>query len=315
MAQINKTGFKYYCKSCDYKTNSKQCFYQHKQTKKHKNRTQNSTQIHTNSTQIHTNSTQIPHKPILKNNPLKCPFCEKTFSRSDSTNRHKNKYCKNTTNIINNTNNTNSHNTTNNITNNNITNNTNNNTIVFNINSVEEAQMIKSILTDEKILEICQSDLWGEPRQSYDMMKKIQQLSIESKKQNPELQNFKKTNARDDLIDVLENNVFKKTHFKEYNREDLYKYADVIWKRCCDIEPCKSHYEKIDIIRDILRDYDYYKSIKNRADISGSAMIFCVIEAINECERDSKLAHYNITTGNGDEDEGDVKEPETPNDS
>ena len=296
MDENNKTGFKYYCKICDYKTNNRSGYYQHTKTKKHIKKSSKS-----NPEVIQRSSKSNPEQ-----NNLQCPNCEYVFKYKQGLWKHtKLNRCKHSNGSVINSHNTNSNNITNNITNN----------IVFNVNSPEEVQMIKSILTDEKILEICQSDSWGVPRQSYDMMKKIQSLSIESKKQNPELCNFKKTNARDDLIDVLENNVFKKTHFKEYNREDLCKYADIIWNRCSDIEPCKSHYEKIDIIRDILRDYDHYKSIKNRADISGSAMIYCVIEAINECERDSKLAHYNITTGNGNEEEEDIKEPETPNDS
>ena len=67
-----------------------------------------STQLHTNSTQTPHNSTQTPHSfsdtelinevIIVKGrdvNKYKCPYCDLVCSRSDSLNRHIEKYCNN----------------------------------------------------------------------------------------------------------------------------------------------------------------------------------------------------------------------------
>ena len=68
------------CELCNYSTNIKCNFIKHKNTKKHKNRLLGD---------IHT----IPHKP-QNSTKIMCEFCNKSFSRIDSLNRHLKSFCK-----------------------------------------------------------------------------------------------------------------------------------------------------------------------------------------------------------------------------
>ena len=230
----------------------------------------------------------------------KCPNCFFVFKHQSSYSRHK-KHSTCSQHITNNTNCHNTNNTTNNNTTNNITNNNNIN-ITFNINSPEEAEFIKSILTRDKILEICTPDSTGLSQQSYDIVKKIQDLSLESKRKHKKLRNFKKTNKRDNFIDVKKDNRIIATYFKNYNREDLLKYAKQILDGCDTIKTDNSYSneEKLDLICDILKNYDHFKNLKEEEQ---SGMSKYILKAIDDCEKHSKIEHYNITTGK----EGDIE--------
>lgn len=272
-------SFKYICEPCKYKTNVRQYFYAHNKTKKHYRKTQ-----------------MQPVKKRERKDDWKCPNCEYEFHHHSSFYRHKNKCEEKVINNIQNQNIKNIKNiktikNINNITN--IDNQTiNNNTIniSLSINSCEEAEKIKSILTTNKILEICKSEREGKSLQSYDMVKRIQNLSIETKKKNKDLQNFQKTNFRNDIIQVLENGIFQTVKFKEYNREDLHKFAKYILERCEEIEPDKSLEEKLELICEVLMDYEYYRELEHE-----NRTIRFIVTAIDECEKLSKLEHYNMT--------------------
>ena len=277
------TTTKYICKPCKYETFVKCNYQKHLNTKKHLSITKNDK-----------NEIKIER---IEDDKWKCPKCAFIFKHSSSFYRHSKKNCCET--IINETinNNTTNNNTTNIKTQNNIeTQNINNNiSITFNINSKEEAEFIKSILTPEKIMEICKPIRMGLPMQSYDIVKNIQKLSLESKKNNLELLNFQKTNVRDNIIDVLENNVFKKIFFRKYNLEDLHKFATAIMDKVANddtIEPDKTYDEKMDLICDILKDYEYYKTLPDE-DRDGTADF--ILNALEECEKESKIEHYNMT--------------------
>lgn len=71
------------CELCNYSTNIKCNFIKHKKTKKHKNRLLGDIE------NIHT----IPHKP-QNSTKIVCEFCNKSFSRIDSLNRHLKSFCK-----------------------------------------------------------------------------------------------------------------------------------------------------------------------------------------------------------------------------
>ena len=65
-----------------------------------------------------------------------------------------------------------------------------------------------------------------------------------------------------------------------------------------DIEPNKSYEEKLDTICEVLRDYDYYKNLEEEH-MTGTVDL--IVNAIDECEKISKLEHYNITNKDGNE--------------
>ena len=265
------TEYKYNCEPCKYKTNVRQYYYAHNKTKKHYRKTQ-----------------MQPLKKKIKDDHWKCPQCKYEFNHRSSYYRHKHNNKCGETNITNIETQNINHIT--NIDNTTINNNTIN--ITFSINSVEEAEKIKSILTHDKIIEICEPERKGKSLQSYDIVKKIQDLSIETKKGNKELQNFQKTNFRNDIIQVLEKGIFKTIKFKEYNREDLHKFAKYLMEKCEDIEPDKSSEEKLDLICEVLKEYDYYRDLDDKY---SNRTIKYIITAIDECEKLSKLHHYNIT--------------------
>ena len=299
----------YECKKCKYLTDVKWNLIRHKQTKKHLSLCKSGCKSGSKT------GSKKRADDNIKERKYRCNKCRRLFSHRQSLYNHKKfnrckKIPKIKKKII--TNNT-TNNITNNTTNNTITNHTttieNQNiiNITFNINSQKEAEAIKAILTREKLIEICKPERRGLPLQSYDIVKKIQSLSIESKKNNKELQNFRKTNFRDDIIDVLENNVFKKRSFKEYNRADLHKFAKHLMDKCQDLEPDKSYEEKLDLICDVLTDYDYYKNLPEEHQHGTTSYI---IQAIDECEKLAKLEFYNITQNIEDDSnsEEDIKE-------
>ena len=279
-------NYKYVCEPCKYRTNVRQYFYAHNKTKKHYRKTQ--------------------MLPRYKLDNWKCPNCKYSFKHKSSLKRHKNK-CDET--IINNIKNQNVTNINKNVTNidksvtnvdksvtnidKSVTNVdklvTNHNTIniTLSINSPEEAEKIKEMLTAEKFKEIC----YSEDVESSDILKRIQNFSLNTKKNTKELQNFKKQNMKDNIIDILENNIFKKVYFNEYNREDLHKFAKHLMDKCENIEPNKSYEEKLELICDVLKDYEYYK---NKKEITSGTIKF-IMKSIDECEKLSKIEHYNIT--------------------
>ena len=79
--------------------------------------------------------------------------------------------------------------------------------------------------------------------------------------------------------------------FKKYNRDDIHKYAKIILKKCGKdkIDPDKSYEEKLDLICDVLKDYDYFKNLAGEY-----GTIDYIINAIDECEKQSKLECYNL---------------------
>ena len=109
----------------------------------------------------------------------------------------------------------------------------------------------------------------------------------------------------DDFIDVKENNRIIAKYFKSYNREDLLKYAKQILEGSENIKMDKSYSndEKLDLICEILQDYDYFKGLRSE---DHSGMSIYILRAIDDCEKQSKLAHYNITTGQEVEEEEEV---------
>lgn len=324
----NKKNGRYYCQICNFQTNTRQSLHRHKKSKRHIKKYEDCVCQHSCKPSLQKKLTvnQIiddrscknacilgKYKYVKKEGNLVCKKCFYRFKHRQSLFRHiklntciPNKYknkeeSKNIEKVENKekekveiTNNTTNNTTNNNITNYTITHdNKNVINIVFNINSVEEAEKIKSLLTSQKIKEICKPEHFGLPRQSYDIVKKIQDLSIQSKKNNKELQNFRKTNYRNDLISVFNDNQFKVVDFKQYNRNDLLKFAQYIIDHCDDgLEPNKSNEEKLELICDVLKDYDHYKNLDE--DMQDGTTQY-IITAIDECERLSKLEHYNIT--------------------
>ena len=281
--------FKYTCDPCNYKTNTRQYFYAHKKTQKHCRKCKSKPKI-----KVESKIKENINKNDKEKEKWQCPKCHFEFKHHSSYYRHKIKdNCTTLIEIENQTNQTAK--TIQNIEQNIEQQQINNINITFNINSKEEAEFIKSILTPEKIMEICTPTRHGLPLQSYDIVKSIQKLSLESKKNNLELFNFTKTNARDNIINVLENNVFKKTFFKQYNLEDLHKFATAIMEKVANdpnLEPDKSYDEKMDLICDILKDYEYYKNLPDD-DRDGTANF--ILNALEECEKESKIEHYNMT--------------------
>lgn len=266
------TNYKYNCKKCNYHTNTRQYFYAHSKTKKHNKKD------HLEIKKDH----KRDHLEIKKEHF--CEHCNKKYKHKTNLYRHMKHSCKNKTKNITNINNG----TINNITN---TNNNTNNTIIFNVNSVEEANEIKKILTNKKINEICESNNIGLPLQSYDLVRNMQDFSFETK-ENSKLQNFQKTNARDNIINVFEDNIWKKKLYDEYHRNDLYKIAKIIYEECKkrNIEPCEEFEEKFSIIQDILKNYNSNKILNEEW-----GTIKYIIKAIDECNKESKLKNYNQT--------------------
>lgn len=316
---IKRKDGKFYCECCIFYPKTRQSYYSHLKSKKHKINYDKFVNLRICDKNLRNYDKNLRNcvkktpynqtKYISKNKKeFICEKCNNAFKHSYSLTRHiKNNRCiairreldtkiEKKQKIINNTSNITTNNITNNTTNNNdnrVTNNNNVINIVFNINSVEEAEKIKSILTSAKIEEICKPERSGLPLQSYDIVRKIQRLSIESKKNNKELQNFRKTNCRNDLINVFIDNQFKVVDFKQYNRDDLLKFAENIID-CCDdgLAKGKSYEDKLDLICDVLKEYDYYKNLDEELQDGTTQYI---ITAIDECERQSRMAHYNIT--------------------
>ena len=156
----------------------------------------------------------------------------------------------------------------------------------MNINSIEDIDKIKEVLSG-KINELCESDNLGLILQSSDIIKNIQNFSIEMKKENKELQYFSKKNGRDNLIDVYKDNKFQKMYFDQYNREDLLKIAKIMLDKC---ERQKCYDENLNFICEILSDYKHYKNL-DEEDKQG---IEIILKSIKECEKKSKLEHYNL---------------------
>lgn len=296
-----------HCSCCDYFTLDKSNYKKHLKTKKHLRNNKKSTskdpeviqKIYKSTTPTIIQKTDIVKKDIDNNNigdieerdlsDFQCPECLFIFKYKQGLWKHK-KFNRCKGKIVNDKQNvTNITNITNNTTNNTIHNTIN---ITFNVNSKEEAKAIKNLLTKEKIIEICKPQRNGLSYQSYDIVKKIQDLSLESKRTHLELQNFRKTNVRDDIIDVLENNVFKKVNFRTYNRADLHKFAKQIMEGCEKIATDKSYEEKLDLICEILKHYDHYKNLDPKYHTGISEYI---LKAIDDCEKKSRMEHYNIT--------------------
>ena len=290
------TDFKYNCEPCKYKTNSKQGYYQHKKTKKHKNNflgdlevSQKVSQKLAKVSQKLAKVSQKLAKNEIEENEFygKCEYCQKTFKHKSSLSKHQNYRCKKKP----------MPNITNNITNNNITNtNTTNNNlnITLNIGSVEEFNKIKSLITPEVIQKLCAPQRMGLPRQTYDMIKNISNYSIQLKQENKELQNFKKTNVRDNLIDVYDDEKWSKEFFEDYFLKDLHKYTEVILKKCEEkaVEPDISRDEKLEIIKEVCKNYEKYKKI-DEEDLDG--IISFTLDAIDEQIKQTMITHYNIT--------------------
>ena len=283
------TEFKYNCEPCGYKTNSKQGYYQHKKTKKHKtNFSDENSHSQKHSQNIAKHSQNIAKKEIEENEFYgKCEYCQKSFKHQSSLSKHQNYRCKKKPMPT----------ITNNITNNNITNtNTTNNNlnITLNIGSVEEFSKIKSLITPDVILKLCEPQRMGIPRQTYDMIKNISNYSIQLKQENKELQNFKKTNVRDNLIDVYKDEKWSKEFFEDYFLKDLQKYTDIILKKCEEkaVEPDISRDEKLEIIKEVCKNYEKYKRY-DPEDLDG--IISFTLDAIDEQIKQSMITHYNIT--------------------
>ena len=277
----------HFCKSCNYSTPLAYNYKRHCKTKKHLSNTLKS---QPGVNQKSTKSQPKVNQKSTKSQPKWfCEHCDKYFKHKQSYYLHKSKRCRNKP-VIQNINNIN------NITNN--TNNTNNNlNIILKVGSVEEAEKIKSLLTPEVIMKLCEPKRMGYPWQTYDMIKNISNYSLQLKQNNKELQNFKKTNARDNIIDVYDDDQWNKKFFDDYIRNDLQKYADIILKKCEDksVEPDISRYEKLEIIKEVCQNYEKYKKI-DQEDMDG--IILFTLDAIDEQIKEHKLLHYNITTNN-----------------
>ena len=257
------TEYKYNCKTCNYYTNNRSGYYQHTRTKKHMKCNSNVTPKSSQS-----------NSKVTRN--LQCLKCKYIFKyRQGLWNHKKRNNCKSVIPIvINNINNG----TINNI----------ENKIIFNINSIEDVQKIKEELLKINFNNLCKSDKKGIVLKSSDVINNLQDFSIEMKKENPELQYFKKTNINDNILDIFKDNRFKKTFFDKYNRNDLLKISKVLLEIC---NKNKIYDETLNYICDILSEYEYYNNL-NEEDKHG---VDIVLKAIKECEKKSKLEHYNIT--------------------
>ena len=71
----------HFCHQCNYNTTIKSNYNKHLETKKHIRNT---------------------NKERIKKSTLKCPYCDKTFTRKDSLIRHIKKYCRKTNNVASN---------------------------------------------------------------------------------------------------------------------------------------------------------------------------------------------------------------------
>lgn len=214
---------KYNCDLCNYHSDSKQGFYQHKKTLKHsKNNTQGLTKDSQNmqkdSQKTHKNS-QETHKDSQKThkdsqiNPFQCSFCQKIFTRINNKNRHVKKYCKskkleNKITIINN------------ITN--ITHNNNNNINNFlMINFEREKYMAKNY---KKLL------LSSGLRRT-DILKNLIEHSTQLKKEIKHLQDFKVTNLRDNKINVKSlDNSWNTEFFMPHMRKECLENTEILEK-------------------------------------------------------------------------------------
>lgn len=295
----------YICEKCHYSTTIKCNYKRHLKTKKHlSNNFLDISESAKSKPEVSQSKPEVSQgKPEVsqENNPLKCPYCNYIFKHKQSLSKHKNRNrClkKNNKNFLFLKKNLEKKLEKNlekeNIITNNINNgtiNNNNINIVFNINSIEEAEEIKKLLTPNKILEICNSEKSGLNLKSSDYILKIQNFSLQSKKENKSLQYFRKTNARDNYIDVKINDKYEKMEFDQYNRTDLLKTAKTLLDLC---EKNKTYDENLNHICEVLSEYDYYSNL-NENDKQG---VDNVIKAIKDCEKKSKIEHYNITKNN-----------------
>ena len=279
----------HFCKSCNYRTPYKQNYNRHLKSKKH---ISNNDLMVTDGNRMVTENRKNGNQKVTDGNRKVtewiCEHCGKEFKQRQGLYRHKNKRCKKNPVIQNITN------ITNNITNNNTTN--NNLNIILNIGSSEEIEKIKSLITPEVILKLCEPKRSGIPRQTYDMIKNISNYSLQLKQENKELQNFKKTNARDNLIDVYDEN-WNKEYFGKYILKDIQKYADIILKKCEQkaVQPDISRDEKLEIIKEVCKNYEKYKRY-DEDDLDG--IIKFTLEAIDDQIKEHRILHYNITTNN-----------------
>ena len=274
----------HFCESCNYKTTNKSNYNKHCKTKKHlSNENPELAKVSQKLAKVSQKLAKVSQNDYTEY----CIYCGKGFKHKSSRSKHQRYRCKKipggqiTNNITNNTTN-------------NITNNTNNNlNIILKIGSVEEAEKIKSLLTPEVILKLCEPKRAGYPRQAYDMIKNISNYSIQLKQNNKELQNFKKTNARDNMIDTYDEN-WNKEYFGKYLLKDLQKYTEIILKKCEEkaVEPDISRDEKLEIIKEVCQNYDKYKKI-DQEDMDG--IISFTLDAIDEQIKEHKILHYNIT--------------------
>ena len=85
---------KYNCELCDYYTENRTCFYQHKLGQKHKEKVNKQT-ISTNLHQIPPFNTNIDISTSEEKNSLICEYCNSEFSRKDALLRHQNNRCTN----------------------------------------------------------------------------------------------------------------------------------------------------------------------------------------------------------------------------
>ena len=277
----------HFCDTCNYRTSDKSNYNRHCKSKKHfrnvsRNVANNSQNVAKCKPDVSRNVTECKPGDF---NALECSYCGYIFKQRQSLYRHrKNGRCKGFV-----------AQTINNITNNNITNNTNNNlNITLNINSAEEIEKIKSLITPEVILKLCEPHRSGIPRQTYDMIKNISNYSIQLKQENKELQNFKKMNARDNMIDLYDEEKWNKEYFDKYILNDIQKYTNVILKKCEEksVQPDISRDEKLSIIKEVCQNYEKYKRY-DEDDLDG--IIKFTLEAIDEQIKEQKLKHYNIS--------------------
>ena len=263
------------CNLCNFKSKRKYDLDRHFQTIKHKqkNNTKKRKYICCHCYKIFTRSDSLKrHVDIFcklkssKNVPLLkiiCPFCNKKFSRIDSRNRHIREYCQYIESPINYNN-------------------------IFNINSIEETDTIKSFLNYKKLINICSPERIGCSKQLYDIVVKIQDFSLKLKRNVKELRNFRKTNKRDNIIDIFENNEFIKKFFDEYNRNDLYKITNFIIDKCNN----QLYEQRLQIICNVIKNYKYYITMNEEY---RTGYVIYVLNALEDCEKISKVEHYNIT--------------------